>query len=843
MARQPHWGPPPRYARPPRSHRGLDTIIVVLGLVLALFASVVVVSAFTDIEIAIGSPSDDEPQAFMSPNGDDGSTGTGSSSDGAPTPAPESAPPVELEELPATCQQAGTCMLGTAEIAIGAGDEATEVSVTDDGAARLVGMVEIPTAGGPVELPNADVEVEVDEDGNIVGVEGVADIPLPTTGVFSAATLVDGGQAVVGYDWGANLTELGAFLQPDRRYYYFTFEDSFALDTGFDEIFGDVDGLPLSLSAPGDRSVTIVLDPLDPYFYIGGACPDFGSDQRRDDERNGNDRDDARERAEQLDAAELTVGGRNGQSCGLGVSAGGFIPFEAQTPLGAPGELSAFNGHIVVHHDEIPIQSGVFVEGELVARVGSDRVALGANGTVFATVPIVDDVLDLSLPLGRASAGYEVSFVEQQIDLFVAGEFGPDASGVLPEWLPIEPPNSSNARGAARLVFDATTGRITPESFVDISGEFKIGGPFLSSLTGSTPMPIRTTEGSLRIDHTGVRINGRTATQVLPAIEAGGEFELDAFISPPDLSASFVELRGEFGVNGAALGADALLRLDRTGIRANGEFLLGQNRVAVEGIVSTQEVSLSGELNLSFGTSDVFGFLDGVGMAAGDARAQIAQLDVEIDEQRAIVIAEREAALMALRQELFDAEGALRTVTDDISDAQRAIDRFEDRLDDAVDEIAEFLIDLLVPKSLRDEVKQIRQDIDDAEDELDDLLDERTRLSNAVDAAERALEDYEDEIARIAVDVDPRVAVLIGQRIGLVAVAEGAEFFDDILTFDARVEANVAITIGTNGLRGSVDGSVCSNSGCLELVAGSVSFGAQPELCFTAGPAMGCFRL
>ena len=90
---------------------------------------------------------------------------------------------------------------------------------------------------------------------------------------------------------------------------------------------------------------------------------------------------------------------------------------------------------------------------------------------------------------------------------------------------------------------------------------------------------------------------------------------------------------------------------------------------------------------------------------------------------------------------------------------------------------------------------------------------------------------------------DPRVAVLIADRLVLIGIAEGAEFFDDILTFDARVQADLSVRIGTNGIGGSASGSVCNASGCLELVGASVEFFPNPELCFSAGPASGCVRL
>ncbi len=778
------------------------------------------------------------------------------------SPNPEDAPEAAtyLDELPGSCTDEGSagCSFTAGQLAL---VSSGPVDFDDAGVAQVAGDVTIPTNGIDIEIDNSDLAIEVDAQGEIVDVSGSADVPLPTTGPLAAAVVVDGARAAVGYDWGRNLGHLGVPVAPDRQYFFFTFEDSFSMRTGFDQLFGDVAGLPLSLSAPGDVSATMVIDPLDPFLYVGGACPDFGKDDDGKDEKdersreNKSDTDDGKASDDENsddERAELAYGAGPGEDCGLGVSLGGHIPFEARSDNGAASDLQRFSGHIVIHHSQIPLVAGVDLDGEMIVQVGADSLAFGGNGQVRASVPLIEDALDFSFPLAHASAGMRLGLGggAEQVDLFMSGQIdSQSAFDQLPGWLPLELPADAHVAGAARLVLnlgDRSAPLLDPASFVELEGHLAMAPAFLDELTGVDLSELLVSDAAVRVDGSGMRLTARTTSSIHPAIQFGGEIGVDAFVSPIDPLRSYVTLDGEVQIAGIDLDGAASLRLDAQGFRATGHLNTAMSQVELTGSITTTDVQLSGQARVDVPLNLLDGLLEGAPKALADAKAEVRKLDDDI----AAIRAEIEAGRVERARDFDAAQAAVDEAKAEVDEIQREIDNAYARirtLENEIEDWEEWYADL--PKveqvtygwaSLSFEVGWRGTEIGLLYTGIGTLEAARLVAQGVLDGAKLVLEGIEAGLDLIPVDADPRIIALVAARelaLGTLTLAEGAV---SVLTIDARLAAEIEVTLGTTGLSGAMTGQVCSGEGCLDVVGGSVSFAPEPEACLTVVGAEAC---
>jgi hypothetical protein len=118
---------------------------------------------------------------------------------------------------------------------------------------------------GQVQLPQADLEVDLGAGNRIEAVRGTAQVPFPTLGALDHMEIITPATANVGLDTGRNLAHLNAPLQPDRKYLYFDF------GSGFDVAAEERDGHEeFHLSVPAGRGATLVIDTEEPMVYLVG---------------------------------------------------------------------------------------------------------------------------------------------------------------------------------------------------------------------------------------------------------------------------------------------------------------------------------------------------------------------------------------------------------------------------------------------------------------------------------------------------------------------------------------------------------------------------------------------
>jgi hypothetical protein len=168
---------------------------------------------------------------------------------------------VDMKETPVLARIGLAAAASTALSALRARSDSPLTQVTVDVQDDLV--VRLPV--GQVQLPQADLEVDLGAGNSIEAVRGTAQVPFPTLGALDHMEIITPATANVGLDTGANLAHLDAPLQPDRKYLYFDF------GTGFDVAAEERDGQEeFHLSVPAGRGATLVIDTEEPMVYLVG---------------------------------------------------------------------------------------------------------------------------------------------------------------------------------------------------------------------------------------------------------------------------------------------------------------------------------------------------------------------------------------------------------------------------------------------------------------------------------------------------------------------------------------------------------------------------------------------
>ena len=115
---------------------------------------------------------------------------------------------------------------------------------------------------GNIDMLDADLQVELDDEQRVSNFYGTAAVPFPTLDLFPGAELVLPGRAQVGFDTGENLAFLGAPLDPEKHYFaiHFGGGDPDAAENATFDFTG----------AEGENSFTLIIDPTSPFVYLVG---------------------------------------------------------------------------------------------------------------------------------------------------------------------------------------------------------------------------------------------------------------------------------------------------------------------------------------------------------------------------------------------------------------------------------------------------------------------------------------------------------------------------------------------------------------------------------------------
>ncbi|MFK8023477.1 MAG: hypothetical protein AB8G26_05880 [Ilumatobacter sp.] len=746
--------------------------------------------------------------------------------------------------------------LDVGEIAISAADDAT-ISTLDDGRTVVQGDIVVPTAGGDLELENADIAVGVGPDGEPT-ISGTAQVPFPTEGAFADAQINQLPVGEVGSAYGRDLVHLGAHLQNDTRYLFFSFDGGLDVELPFGGQEG-FEAVPTQIAVPTGQSATLVIDPSDPYFYVGSNCPDLSkddedsdddqnddsdrdqSDDRNDNDRNNNDSEDDEDRdsaADQDDDEEsgayYTLEPSNlpaGQECGIGISINGNIPAPATA---AGGE---FTGHVVVD-GVVPLYAGIELDGSAVVALRDPGARTVGWGTVQATVPLIDDWVDIQIPL--ANAAVEIQAEGTRIGVAYEGSLGDESpSYELPLiGVPITLPANGTVEWDARFGFVESGGEwsLDPESFAEVSGEFGLGFSSFGDLLGVELDDFATQSGSFRIDRTGVTASGATELQIHPSLQTGAATQFDLRIDATDWTQSQLDFAADVEVAGYDL-ASADVSIGGTGLAVAGEVDLGFVRSAVSGTIGADgfeftgsagvEVSLDGLAQASRNTSDWL----------QDRIDEVQRLDDDIEAAREDVRESRrnrDAGFTAARDWLQEAIDNLNELDDETDENNDKIAELRGKI---ADEIAwyEGLTPLeKIGKSVGHlaRLSAWRTDIgvrNTRNFAIDDVY--RPAAVGVLTGAQEALDLVQAGLDALPVDTNPKVASLIAAKVIATEALELAQGTVELFEIEGSLKGDISVRLASDGVGGSFSGELCGPNNCTALPGGSLQLGAETSIC------------
>ena len=730
------------------------------------------------------------------------------------------------------------------------GDDA-EVVEQSDGTTVVTGRVDIPTAAGPVELEDADLVIEEGPDGEPIIVGGTAEVPFPTTGILEDAVINHLPKGLVGTDYGRDLHHLGAHLQDDRLYMWFHFDGGLDVELPFAGKPG-YEALPASIEIPTGVTATMVLDPNDPYFYVGMPCPDFESEDKDDkDEDNKNDDEKDQKKDDNSDKDEdnkkddtdenksedededalytLEPVGGVGQDCGLGFSLQGNIPAPAVDGL------EPFFGHIVID-SIIPLPSAMELDGTVVVEVRDDRVRTSGFGELSATLPLIDTLLDIQIPLGDATVDLQAG--GGRISMGFEGQIG----GTNPTYelpivgVPFTLPADGTAEASALLAWNIDAGgswSIDPASHFEVTGEMTMNlVPFADHL--GLDLASQSVDAMLRIDGEGAYVAGSTAVTLHPALESGAQMQLETFLSFGDFSESYLAMDGELVVAGVTLG-DASIDLSRNGLFVSGMLTNTIATVELRGEISSAGVNLSGTQTIEFPLDVLSRISEGATSAIDDAQAEVDRLQGAIEAMRDQVRKERRLADETLQgwiRGLETAQADLNKINDNIRTNNRKIATLEDKIDaekaryrklNAGQKALQAIGHGATLAGWRGEIT-VLQTANLAQYGYKETAD------FALETAQNGLRLAEDAIDAIPTDIDPRIVSLIAAKEAATLVLQTARSAAEIIDVSGTLRGQITWNVGTDGLSGSIVAEYCGNA-CTTLAGGSITIFPTPEAC------------
>ncbi|MEZ5292433.1 MAG: hypothetical protein R2745_15230 [Vicinamibacterales bacterium] len=436
--------------------------------------------------------------------------------------------------------------------------------VTGD-VAMLVGSERLVMAG-------AALFFEGDGTGRLTRVHGTAGVPSPITG--AVVEITQPAVAQFGMDLGANI-DLGVPLADDRTYFYFAFDSGFAMEVGMGGATK-----PVTLAIPAGVNATLIVDPLDPFFFFAGdyAFPGLGGGDGDGGDQPGDGGDDD--------------GPTEGGLPGFGVSVQGLIPFRPGTTYGIDQFAKAFSGHRIqmgsFQLGTLPVEmSGYLVShalqtddapatNVLAALVGPPD-ELGANGHFtftysFLKVKTLGELADFGFDLGDATAAVQITDGVQQA--YFSGVIEPDTSW-LPDVVPFKP--------EARLRAYAYVSSRGTDFLLHADGRFAIDASAFGEAVNVDLGDVMAVEGSLHVDATGFRIQGMS-DDGLGALGVQNRRAVELWI-PFQGDSGYLRIDGVTRV--AGIGIEGQMLVDKTGLTVTGRYDSPDLDMQVQGFIGT----------------------------------------------------------------------------------------------------------------------------------------------------------------------------------------------------------------------------------------------------------------
>ncbi len=457
--------------------------------------------------------------------------------------------------------------------------------VATNGGYQITGDVFLVTPIARIRLAGSNLFFSFAEGTDRVErLRGQAYVPSPYAS--DAVEIKKPAMAEVGMDFGRNL-DLDSPLQDDRAYLFFNFDSGLEMSVATNS---ETDSKPLTLSIPSGAKAQMVLDPLDPFFFISGGVmtPEgSGDDSNKEGDANNDSQENTKQDSRKTDDEDQQSG-----NLGHGTSANGLIPFVPETTYGIEDVVRTFYGN-KVQVGEFPVGTlPLTVTGTFVSEVSYvtdadeafDPLNLefgpvfkqGANGTLNVTYSFLKagkfgKIAELGFEAGTATVALEI--VDDIQHAYFSGVIEPDLVWI-PDFVPWQPEGYLKAYGYVSSDF--------AKSRLGIEGRYAIDASNFGEMTGLEISDVIVVDGVMRVNQDGFLVRGATNANLGPVnFQAGAQVEV--FI-PFDGEPGYLEITG-------------MIRVDR--LLTNGTIRLSTEGAYLNGMVVNDEVEIRAALEIA----------------------------------------------------------------------------------------------------------------------------------------------------------------------------------------------------------------------------------------------------
>lgn len=526
-----------------------------------------------------------------------------------------------------------------------------------------------------------------------------------------------------------------------------------------DQIGMDPDALTVSM--PMDASVTVIVDPDEPYFLFA-RDGDINILDKLSPEHQA-----AAAHAQAMNAqtsptsgnALLELASPIPELGTLAFSAQGGIPFEPRHTWGLPDDVGNFKGHLHVDSD-LSLKEIVTIDGTIVSRIseqdGLIGAQFGANGALGLEFDMIPG-LEFDLDLWDATLGMFIT--QDDAEIYFSGALARDAS-FLPESIPLAPLENTHIAGyISRYRLD--------ESRITADGRYGLDMSNFSRMTGVTLNKLEIAHAHLSLDKKGVLVTGRTGGSIHPDVDLKTEANITVWISFSDPQASYLKMSGEMSVLGAGFKPVDLI-VNRLGLTASGVFATPISKVTMIGKIDGNGPRLFGSTmtTVHFSHNEIMAPLAPLDAAVHAAMVELGRIRTERDKAREIV-----------EQERAQLEEALQKAQDALAKLQDDVDWYRARLAAHYGNIGYWRTEIANKWNWYDNLSEVNKVLNlpgtlayvgeraawiTAEwVKVADIRLKKTAAETALSAASLAVETARAALPSIPVDADPRVALYL----------------------------------------------------------------------------------
>lgn len=742
----------------------------------------------------------------------------------------------------------------------------TDISTTDGFSFEINNLAYLPglpiaVADSPVGIPLHGVKLSIAynpssyELDTVMGTAGVDQndlgpvLPLNTLLHLPGAPqglLGDTVAISLGYSSGASLAPLGAHLNDDQKYLFFTGSYS-SLPIG-DLVSQGIELVDFSggieIGSFGDGGMTLVLDGNDPYFYAGVTPPSDGpslsisSDHEED----------------------------NSQDWGLGYSWKGQIPFKPQVPLSYGGTQHEFGATFVldgivpinISGVELEIDGSIFVDAPdilpndntLADTVDSlagqldllpQQLKLGANGDISVGLGSIGK-MGISLDIGSASLGinHESDYYSgESLSMFMSGELGTGQWTVF-DGIPLTPTEQS-LKASALFGLAIANGDVSVDdnSHLTLGGSYRLHADAVQKLVGFSVGDFQTIEGSLTISKSGMTVNGvMTTSPNIPFVTFNNNVQVSMNI-PTDNPENFsMRLEGEMtlGVSGFGNSNHGVVEISSAGAYLHIDMETPVSEIALSGTVSSSDLALDGYTAFVLPLGKVTKAMQDAADDVAKAQAEVTKLNNEISRQRSIVQAERIAharKLQDAQNAVGKAQGRINSLNSSINSNNSTINYYRSKISQKYSwyRNCSWWKKAWCWGEYTGTAAWYNGKIGYHYTVIGGLYAARTVAYGVLEVAKQFLSGLQKAAKTFPIDLDPRVAGPIAAKEIALGVLEAAKYTLANMQQIGDARGDVDLHVSSSGVSGKVTGSYCQNGDCTSLVGGSLKFTPAPEAC------------